>query len=433
MLAKFFQYKKFPEYDSKVLQHNILMHIGDGAMYAFAISFISVTTILPVFIQRMGGNAIAIGAVPVLWNLGVSFPQLFLGQQRSNEKFVKAPILLYSLIYRPTFLLAGLFIFFFLEYISPGFSIPLILFFILIIAVLGSIPGPRWVNLFSKTVPVKLRGRLLAVRQLLGSLLGVLAGSIIIVILSSISFPQNFAVLFFLCFIFMFASFYFLRKVNEPEEAPDEELVVAKIRRIERIKKVVKENKNLRSYLIADGLLLIALTSSSFFAVYAIKKFQLPTAYAGSFTIILMASTVLGNIIFGLLADIFGHKINLMIMAAVLLLANLSAIISINPLTYGGVFFFVALAQSLQGISRVAFVVEISGEKNRTLYASLLNSITAPALLFGIIAGILISIIGYPLVFLIYILISGFAVFWLYKKVDEPRQIAIEQSAIKNL
>ena len=421
MLSRYFQYKKFPEYDPKVLQHNILMHIGDGSMFAFALSFISVTTILPVFIQRMGGNAIAIGAVPVLWNLGASLPQLFLGQQKGSEKFVKPAILHYSIIYRFTYFLMAVFIFFFFKYIPEGLSIPFVLVFILIITIFGSIPGPRWVNLFSKTIPVKLRGRLLAVRQLLGSLFGVLAGSIIIVILSSINYPQNFAILFFMCFIFMFASFFFLKKVNEPEEILNAELVVAKIKRLERAKKVIKENKNFKNYLIADGLLLISLTSSSFFAVYAIYKFHLSTSYAGSFTIILMGSTVLGNIVFGFLADIFGHKINLMIMAAVLLLASLSAIISINPLTYGSVFFFVALAQSLQGISRVAFVVELGGEKDRALYASLLNSITAPALIFGIIAGIIISIIGYPLVFLLYIIISGCTIYWLYKRVDDPR------------
>ena len=421
MLAKYFRYIKFPDYDPQVLQHNLLMHFGDGSMYAFALSFISFSTILPVFIQRMGGDAVAIGAVPVLWNLGASLPQLFLGQQKSNETFVKPAIVRYSVLYRSSFLIAALFIYFILEHIPVSLSVPIVLLFIFTITVLGSIPGPRWVNLFSKTTPVKLRGRLLAIRQLVGALLGVLAGSIIIVILSSISFPQNFAILFTFCFIFMFVSLYFLKEVKEPEEISGEEIIFTKIKKFDKAKQVIKENRNFRNYLIADGLLLMGLTSSAFFAVYAIERFRLPTSYAGSFTIIFMASTVLGNIIFGYLADISGHKINLMIMAALLLLASLSAIISINPLTFGSVFFFFALALSIQGISRIAFVVELSGEKDRTLHASLLNSITAPALLFGILAGIIISIIGYPLVFLIYILISGFTVYWLYKKVEEPR------------
>ncbi len=418
---KIFKYTKYPEYDSNTLRHNILMHLGDGSMYAFALSFISFTTILPVFIQRMGGSAIAIGAVPVLWNLGNSLPQIFIGQQKINEKFVKPIILWYSVIYRSSFLVVGVFIFFFLNQISVSFSVPIVLFFILLITGLGGIPAPRWVNLFSKTTPVNLRGRLLALRQLTGSLLGILGGSITIVILSSISFPQNFAVLFFLCFVFMFVSLYFLKEVNEPQEIISVDLIITKNRKLTKIKSVIKENKNFKNYLLADALLLISLTSSAFLAVYGIEKFKLPSSYAGTFTIIFMGSIVLGNIIFGFIADLFGHKINLMIMGAALLLACFSAIIAINPLMFGAVFIFAGIGQSLQGISRVAFVIELGGEKDRALYSSSLNSITAPALLFGVYLGYLVSVIGFVIVFGLYILVSGFSIYWLYKKVEDPR------------
>ena len=426
MLLKCFKYTKYPEYDSNTLRHNILMHLGDGSMYAFALSFISFTTILPVFIQRMGGSAIAIGAVPVLWNLGNSLPQIFFGQQKINEKFVKPIILWYSVIYRSSFLIVGVFIFFFLNHISTSLSVPIVLFSIMLITLLGGIPGPRWVNLFSKTTPVNLRGRLLALRQLTGSLLGIIAGSIIIIILSSISFPQNFAVLFFLCFIFMFASFYFLKEVIEPEEIVSEELNITKNKKLTKIKNVIKENRNFRNYLLTDALLLVGLTSSAFFAVYAIEKFNLSTSYAGTFTIIFMASTVLGNIIFGFMGDLFGHKINLMFMGAALLLACFSAVVAINPLMFGAVFIFAGIAQSLQGISRTAFVVELAGEKEIALYSSSLNSITAPALLFGIFAGYLVSVVGFEIVFGLYILTSGFSIYWLYNNVEEPRIKKIE-------
>jgi hypothetical protein len=217
-------------------------------MYAFALSFISFSTILPVFIQRMGGDAVALGAVPVLWNLGASLPQLFLGQQKCNEKFVKPAIVWYSIFYRSSFLFTALIIYFILEHIPVSLSVTITLLLILMITVLGSIPGPRWVNLFSKTTPVKLRDRLLAVRQLLGSLMGVLAGSIIIVILSSISFPKNFAVLFALCFVFMFVSLYFLKEVKEPEETLNEKIIVTKIKRFDKAKQVLRENKNFRNF-----------------------------------------------------------------------------------------------------------------------------------------------------------------------------------------
>jgi MFS family permease len=429
MLAKYFQISKFPNFDPKILKHNIIMHIGDGAGFAFAMGFVSPTTILPVFIEKIGGNAIAIGAIPILWTVGANFPQFFFGQQKYDETLVKPMMLRYAIIHRSSFLLLGIFTFFFLEYISSAISVPLVLALLFTAAILGSVPGPRWVTYFSKTTPTKLRGRLLSVRLLLSSALGMIAGSVIIIILSTFKYPHNFGILFFMCFVFLMVSFSFLRNVKEPEEKIEVDNPPVKIKKFQKAFLLIKENEKLRNYLIADSLLLMSLTASAFYEVYAISKFQLPTSYAGSFTIVLMGGMALGNIIFGYIGDVFGHKVNLTIMATSLLLANFTALVSINPLTYGIVFLFLAFAQGLQGVSRLAFVVELTGEINTTLYASLLNSATAPTAIFGIIAGAIISVIGYPFVFEIYGLISIFAIYWIYKKVVDPRHILSNQNS----
>jgi MFS family permease len=422
MLAKYFQMSKFPGFDPEILKHNLIMHIGDGSAFAFAMGFISPTTILPIFIERIGGNAIAIGAIPILWTVGANFPQFFFGQRRYNEKLVKPMMLRYVVIHRTSFLILGIFTFFFLEYIPSAILVPLVLVLLCTTAILGSIPGPRWVTYFAKTTPTKLRGRLLSLRLLLSSALGMVAGSVIIIVLSSFRYPRNFGILFFVCYVFLMASYFFLKNVREPEEKIEPGYLQVGIKKFQKAISLIKENERLRNYLIADSLLLMSLTASAFYEVYAIRKFELPTSYAGSFTIILMGGMVLGNIIFGYIGDVFGHKVNLTIMAASLVLANFTALVSINPLTYGIVFLFVAFAQGLQGISRLAFVVELTGETNTTMYASLLNSATAPTAIFGIIAGAIISITGYPIVFIIYGLISIFAIYWIYKKVIDPRE-----------
>jgi len=76
----------------------------------------------------------------------------------------------------------------------------------------------------------------------------------------------------------------------------------------------------------------------------------------------------------------------------------------------------------------LALVVEMCGETERPIYIGLLNSITAPTILFGVVGGLLITVIGYVSVFLIYTLISLTAVYWLYKKVNEPRKLKIGSS-----
>ena len=78
MLTQVFQLSKYPALDSPTLRSNLRAHIMDGALYGLATSFISFNTILPVFIQQVGGGVIAIGSVPVLWTIGLNSPRSLL-------------------------------------------------------------------------------------------------------------------------------------------------------------------------------------------------------------------------------------------------------------------------------------------------------------------------------------------------------------------
>ncbi|MDO8550645.1 MAG: hypothetical protein Q7S39_10920, partial [Ignavibacteria bacterium] len=202
-----------------MLRHNLLMHIYEGATFIFAMSFITVNTILPVFIQRIGGNAIAVGSVTVLWTLGLNLPQLLFARFFHHKGKVKPDVLRYGLIFRLNFIIISFVCSMFLGNLNSSLSVPLMLFLIFIAAIAGSSSGLFWYDFFSKTTPVKLRGRLLSIRLLLGSALGMLGGSAVAVVLSSIVFPHNFALLFLISFLLTMLSLYFLTRLKEPAEA----------------------------------------------------------------------------------------------------------------------------------------------------------------------------------------------------------------------
>ena len=429
LLSRYFQLNKISGFDPGVLRKNLIMHIYDGSLFFFATSFINYNTVLPVFIQRIGGNAIAIGSVTVLWTLGLNLPQLFFIRLFHHHKKIKPAVLRTGLLYRIFFIIISFFCSVFLGKLSVSTAVPLILLLILLTSIAGSTSGPPWFHFFSKTTPVKLRGRLLAIRLLIGSGLGTLAGLVVSIILSSIVYPHNFALLFFLCFFFTMVSFYFLSRVEESSELkeqaePEKEINPISFKEVlSHSKMILKQNKDFKNFMVVDALNLMSLTASAFYAAYAIRNFNLPTSYAGTFTIIFMASQVAGNIIFGYLADFFGHKVNILLLSASSTMASIIAVLSNNVLMYGIVFFFMGFTISLQGISRLAIVVEMCQESERPIYLGLLNSITAPTILFGVIGGLLITVIDYVPVFLIYTLISIIAFYWMYKRVNEPRKL----------
>lgn len=421
MLSRIFKIDNFPGFETKVLRHNLVMNVADGAMFVFGANFVSAFTIIPVFIQQAGGNPVAIGAVPVLWIMGLNLPQLFFTKIRYTERRIKPFVLRYALLFRVMYLVIALFTFFILKSLSQFNAVLSLLFLFFLTALVGSITIPAWVHLFSKTTPIKLRGRLLAVRQLIGSILAMAAGSLTVIILSTINFPSNFAILFLAAFIFTMVSFYFLSRLKEDDEVLDEEKTQPITNKLVMVKNVLRTNVPFRNFLIADALISMCITATAFYPVFALKRFDLPVSYAGTFTIISTASMIVGNLFFGYLADVSGHKINLIILSITSLLASTTAIVANNILSYGMVFFFWGITLSLLGISRIPFVIELCSPKERQFYIALLNTITAPFAIFGIAAGAIISKWGYSLVFLIYILFAGISAVWLIKKVKEPR------------
>ncbi len=406
----------------RILRRNIRLHIGDGAIYVFGISFVAIQTIYPVFLKELGANAVAIGAVPVLWTIGVNIPMAFMLHFFKPQAAFKPAMALYGFLHRFFFLVSGIAALLLIGNISTRLAVPIFLFLLSLTAVFGSFGGLPWFQVFTKTVPVKLRGRLMGVRQLIGALLGIASGYCVSVIIKSFYFPFNFALLFFAACLFTMVSFWSLARieeisVNEIASEPPKSFNV-----IEEAKKLLRQNKNYRNYVVTDALLLMSTSGVAFFSVHAIEKFHLSASYAGTFTVFVMIGNIIGNVVFGYLADTFGHKVNLLFFAISSALSSLLALIVPDVSLYSLVFVLMAFHLQILGISRLPFVAEMCSESERPLYVGILNTLTAPSVFVGVLFGLLVPSYGYSIIFLITTLLAISGFFVLYTFVDEPRK-----------
>ncbi len=408
------------------LRHNLRVHIGDGSLFAFAMSLVAVTTIIPVLLQQLGANAWAIGAVPVFWTLGLNMPQAIYMHIASPRSSVKYRMILYGILHRFFFFVIGIVTLVLGAGPYSAFAVPVVLVCLMLSSVTGSLGGLHWFHLYAATTPVHLRGRLSALRQLLGSLMGVLGGSTVAVVLGSVYFPLNFSLLFIGASVLMMVSVTILSKLVVPESVLGTPAQEVKRNIIEDARRILRADKNFKSYLVADALMLMSMTASAFYAVHALDKFALSTSYAGSFTVIVMISTVIGNVFFGIIADHFGNKVNLLSLSAASALASLCAVGAGNVLAYGLVFIFMAMSIALQGISRLSFIAELCSEAERPVYIALANTLTAPTVFIGIIFGALVPALGYDIIFLLAGLIGAAAFAVLWTKVVDPRRLRVE-------
>lgn len=397
------------------------MHLSDGVLFFFGMSMISMQTVIPVFIEQAGGTAVAIAAVQALSIIGMNLPQLLVINSGFNPPKLLPLILRYSGLYRLMFLVIGIYAFI-IPLFSPDTAVFILAVLIISPAILGSLAGPLWFHLMFLTTPVNLRGRLMGVRQFIGALLGVIGGYVVKLILDGLPFPVNFGTIFLIAFVFLLGSYLFLMNVKEPDRIIEAGQTTV-IRLKERIGSVLKQDKNFRNYLIADFLSLMSFTSTSFFAVYGIAKFGLKPGTAGAYTMVMMATMSAANIVFGIIADRYGHKVNIQILTIAAFLSVVTALTAPSAFLFGIVFVFTALILAIQGISRMSFLAELCEEKERIAYIGILNSVTAPALLFGLLSGLLINYWGYEIVFVIDGICSAAALLIITRFVVNPRKI----------
>jgi len=404
-----------------VLRQNVVANIVDGGMYAFGISFVSLQTVVPVMVKHISDSDFAVGLVPVLWTAGFNFPQIFIANHAQRFPYKMRLFLQTAFLQRVPWLLLALLSFFMLGRLSPTSGTFFFFFLFTLAAVTGSLCFPIWFDLIAKLTPVDLRGRLFAARNLVGGILGVLAGLVVERVLAEIAYPLSYGVLFTLACLFMWVSYWALTRLKEeaPSAVAEEVHILEYYRNLPRI---LKGQKNFRNFLISDALLIAATMAGAFYAVHAIQKFSLNDSSAGLFTVMIMCSTIIGNMFFGTIADRYGHKVNLVLAAASTALSCFAAVLAADQRLYLIVFVGMAFQIGLSGISRLSIVAELCSEEERPTYIALTNLVTSPFVLFGLVAGGIAGRFGYDAVFLIAGLLAVASALWMAFKVEEPRE-----------
>ena len=407
--------------DEKV-KRNFFLNVFDGSVYSFAMSFVSLQTVLPIFIKKISGSDIAVGLIPVIWLVGFNFPQIFVSNHVRRLGYKKPWMLKTALVQRIPWLVLAFLSYFLVDSLDNSTALIIIFIGLAFAAFGGSINLPGWFDLISKITPVQLRGRLFAFRSVLGAAMGIFGGWVVSLILDSISYPENYSLLFLIAFIVMMLSYTFLTLLKEEHpNHPQSDFTYKEF--LKRLSTILKEEKNFRNFIIADAMMMLALMSNAFLAVNAMEKFNLTDAYAGYFTIIMMLSMTFGSLYFGYLADKKGHKLNLIWSSIFTLIACLAALISPIVEIYFISFAASALTITLTQVSRLTIIAEICREDDRPTYISLTNLMTAPFVLSGLFGGWLASAFGYDAVFIIAGIFAALAFIWLNMKVAEPRKI----------
>ena len=248
---------------SQHIKRNFSLNFLDGISFVTGMIFLSPESVLPVYLERLGASTMAIFA-----------------------------------------LLAALFI------THSG----------------GGVNIPAFFDLTAKTIPLTMRGRLFAFRNLGSYLIGLAAGGIIGWILSNVPYPANSPLLMVIESLILMS---YLPAILFQIKPPTPRVRFSSVPFFEyllSLRTIPKSNPDFSRYILGRVFFALAFTSYSYYAVHLVRRFSLHESEVGLFTVIIAAVFILANPVLGVIADRWGHLVNHHSGAAATVIGNLSAL-----------------------------------------------------------------------------------------------------------
>ena len=163
--------------------------------------------------------------------------------------------------------------------------------------------------------------------------------------------------------------------------------------------------------------------SAPFFTLAAIRRLGATDDQVGGFTLILVASQALTNLLWGFLGDKKGYKLLTALGATGQIMAALLAVWANSINLFYVVFALTGAALSLEMIASLNIVLEFGPTEERPTYIGLANTIRSPFLgLAPILGGIIADRFSLGSVFLTTAALVILGLLWLSFLVVEPRK-----------
>lgn len=398
---------------------NFTFNLLDGVIFWFGWSFASAATIVPLFVSKLSLNPLLIGLVAAFAQASWYLPQLLTAghiERLSRKKPVviqlgffteRLPTLLWPLaaliaLWSPTLAL----LLFFFSYAWHGLGAGMV--------------APAWQDLVGRCFPVNRRGRFFGTTTFIGTGVGAIGAILSSWLLVAFSFPFNFVYVFFIAAVAINLSWVFLSFTREPvQQAPASPSGAGHLRA--KLSNILRRDHNFRRFLQARLLMALGGMGAGFITIAAIQRWQVSDSTVGLYTAAMLLGQTAGNLLSGLLADRFGHKLSLQISGAVAVIAFAMAWLAPSAAWYYPVFACWGMSYGMAIVSGILIILEFAPPAQRPTYIGLTN--TGVGLVSGIapfIGGWLAGF-SYNWLFILSFCINLVALALLHWQVKEPR------------
>jgi MFS family permease len=411
-------------------RRNFACFVLDYVFFGISIAFVSQTTVLPSFINQLTDSAPLIGLASTIQTGAWLLPQLIAASYLADKARKKPYLLLYAALGRPVvWLLAG--VLFLVGDRAP--TLILGLFFVSLAIFMGTdaIASVAWFDILSKAIPPSRRGRLIGTGQVLSGLLTVGAGAVVNAVLGPQGppFPNNYALLFFLAGLSLFASWLAMSFLHEPVGPTHGERLPWNAF-LPKLWTVLRENRTFSLVTVVRLLAGLSGMAMPFYVVYATEELHFGAETIGVFISSQVVGSILAGFVWGYLNECSGSKIVIQ-GSTILGLASPLLALLMGPMghlagastiyAYSLIFLAIGALNSSYMPGFINLVLELAPPEERPTYIALTNTICGLLLALPFLGGWLLQATSYPVLFATTVggVACGLALSF---RLEEPRQ-----------
>lgn len=398
-------------------RRNFLLLVIDGATFAFAISLISETTIIPAFVSALTGSSLLVGLVAATFALGRYLPQL-VGAHLVIGRRRRKPLFLAIVVAERIGILAIAISATLIDVVPT--PIVLVMFFIAFAfySITTGLIGPVYGDFVAKSL-TRSRGWFFGTVQLIGGVLGFSAALWAEGILRTQGFPQGNQTIFWASFALSFLGIGFvmaLKEVPYPHVAQRPRFTAT----LRLIPKVIRADINYRRFLLARCVMALSTLGIGFVVVDGLGGRLRLSDVAVLAAVFVLSQAVIGFLL-GAIGNYWGWKIIVLSGGILITLGMGGALFADSLAAYSLVFVALGGANAVTVIGDPNMSIEMASTSKTSLYIGATSTLLAPFFIVGpLIAGAVVPVVGYATVFWVALGLALLSVVLAFR-IGEPR------------
>lgn len=418
---------------SKNLLRNTIAHTIEGGLFIGAMQFVSAATLAPKLIESLGGPVWLIALMPVIGSIGFVCPQIFVAHRIAQWRRHKPFVALSGVFQRLPYLIAALMLM--MAAAAPNqLVIATVALAPLLSGLAGGFTFTGWQELVAKTVPAERRAGIWAARNIIGAIIGLVAGVAIKKILVDWPGATGYGVLHLITFgvlVLSYVVFLFVRETPYPDSHKTEALTFGQSIRL--MPALVRDDANLRAYLFSNAFWAGIYIVLPFMSIHALAVLGKEADFLGYLIGAGMVGSLIGNTVAGFIGNRMGGKVVMTISHVGYMLAVAWVIFARTEWEFMAIFVLQSAMTVCNAVGTTTLGIEMCPKQRRVIYLTVMAIFGIGATLISpIIAGQTWKLLGESYRFTAVSVLSIVAVaisMALLAKVKEPRSTWQEQSA----